>query len=195
MLILYISQESEDDCLHVDFERFKLALWPTLRQKFINFWNFLTPLGVKHDEKISNCSSTPKRSWSNLTILPWVSRCFNFSVDKTPNLMVFSEMSFWNEMFLCSIKNGNVYCCWIVSDSPHGNAENRKLQETSRRFCETIVGHRFFKGEEMSLSAALTVKTILGFLEYIFQFFINNTLPASNGVDRQNFIGKSVRHD
>ena len=26
------------------------------------------------------------------------------------------------------------------------------------------------------------------FLEYIFQFLINNALPASNSVDRQNFI-------
>ena len=105
VLILYISQEAQDDCLHVDFECFKLALWPTLRQKFMNFWSFLTRPGDKHDdEKISNCSSTPKRSWSKLTILPWFSRCFNFSHDKTPSLMVFSEISFWNEMFLCSIK-------------------------------------------------------------------------------------------
>ena len=99
-----ISQESQDDCPHVDFECFKLALWPTLRPKFMNFWSFLTRPGDKHDENISNCSPTPKRSWPKLTILPWVSRCFNFSLDKTPNLMVFSEMSFWNEIFLCSIK-------------------------------------------------------------------------------------------
>ena len=37
VLILYISQESQDDCLHADFQCFKLALWPTLRQKFMNF--------------------------------------------------------------------------------------------------------------------------------------------------------------
>ena len=54
VLILYISQEAQDDCLHVDFECFKLALWPTLRQKFMNFWSFLTRPGDKHDEKISN---------------------------------------------------------------------------------------------------------------------------------------------
>ena len=29
---------------------------------------------------------------------------FNFSHGKIPNLMVFSEISFWNEMFLSSIK-------------------------------------------------------------------------------------------
>ena len=62
-------------------------------------------------------------SWSKLTILPWVSHFFNLSHDKTPNLMVYSEISFWNELFLCSIKKD---CCWIVTDSPHVKAENRK---------------------------------------------------------------------
>ena len=33
------------------------------------------------------------------------------------------------------------------------------------------------------------------FLEYIFQFFINKALTASNSVDRQNFMGKSVKDD
>ena len=56
-------------------------------------------------------------------ILPWVSRFFNSSHNKTPNLMVFSEISFWNEMFLCSIKTD---CCWIIIDSPHVKAKNRK---------------------------------------------------------------------
>ena len=108
--------------LHVDFECFKLALWPTLRQKLMNFWSFLTRPGDKHDEKISNCFLTPKlvqvhNSAMSLTFF------FNFPHDKTPNLMVFSEISFWNEMFLCSIKKD---CCWIVTDSPHVKAENRK---------------------------------------------------------------------
>ena len=86
---------------------FRLALWPTLRQKLMNFWSFLTRLG-------------------ELSILSWVSQFFNFSHDKTPNLMVFRKISFWNEMFLCCIKN--VYCCSIVIDnSPHVNAENCKL--------------------------------------------------------------------
>ena len=48
-LILYIWQESQD-CLHVDFECFKLALCPTLKQKFKNFWSFFTPPSDKHDE-------------------------------------------------------------------------------------------------------------------------------------------------
>ena len=48
--------------------------------------------------------SAISRSWSKLTILSWVSRFFNCSHDKTPSLMVVSEISCWNEMFLCSIK-------------------------------------------------------------------------------------------
>ena len=37
---------------------------------------------------------------------------------------------------------------------------------------------------------------MLVFLEYFFQFFINKALPASNGVvNRQNFMGKSLKHD
>ena len=39
---------------------------------------------------------------------------------------------------------------FTVAESPHVNAENRKLQEISRRFCETLVGHMFFKGDKMS---------------------------------------------
>ena len=83
-------------CLHVDFECFKLTLWPTLRQKVMNFWSFLTRPGDKHDKQISYCSVTPQAGPS--------SRFFNFSHDKTPNHMVFREISFWNEMFLCWIK-------------------------------------------------------------------------------------------
>ena len=177
------------------------TLWPTLRPKFMNFWSFLTRPGDKHDENISNCSSTPKRSWPKLTILPWVSRCFNFSLDKTPNLMVFSEMSFWNEIFLCSITTEmftvaeSLACVQalhlgdiVKSTRTNGTGEemrergkgersaarfarpnrracsqatesqvilsrkrrDRKLQETSQRFCETLVGHTFFKVDEMS---------------------------------------------
>ena len=36
---------------------------------------------------------------------------------------------------------------------------------------------------------------MLVFLEYIFQFLINKALLASNGVDRQNFIGKRFKDD
>ena len=47
----------------------------------------------------------------------------------------------------------------------------------------------------MVFNKALTVKTMLVFLKYIFQFAINKALPASNSVDRQNLMGKSVKDD
>ena len=50
--------------------------------------------------------------------------------------------------------------------------------ETSKRFCKTLISHMFFKCDEMSQSMALTVKTIIVFLKYIFQFFINKVLKA-----------------
>ena len=36
---------------------------------------------------------------------------------------------------------------------------------------------------------------MLVFLEYIFQFLINKALLASNGMDRQNFIGKRDKYN
>ena len=42
---------------------------------------------------------------------------------------------------------------------------------------------------------AFTVKNMLVFLEYIFQFLINKALLASNGMDWQNFIGKRIKDD
>ena len=47
-----------------------------------------------------------------------------------------------------------------------------------------FVGHMFFKCEEMSKSAAFTVKPLSIFLEYIYEFLINTALPASNSVYR-----------
>ena len=47
----------------------------------------------------------------------------------------------------------------------------------------------------MVFNTALTVKTMLIVLKYILQFSINKALPASNSVDRQNFMGKSVKDD
>ena len=140
VLIFYISQESQNDCLHVDFECFKEALWPTLRQKFMNFWNFFTLPGDKHDEKISNCSSTPKLSWSKLTTLLESHDFLSFLTTRPPISWFFRNIILkWNVSLFN--KNGNVYCWWIVSDSPHVNFLNRKLQETWRRFSETLVGH------------------------------------------------------
>ena len=55
-----------------------------------------------------------------------------------------------------------------------------------------FVGH--FKCDEMSSSTAFTVRTLLIFLQYIFEFFINKALPPSNSVVyRQNFKGKNVK--
>ena len=69
MLILYFSQESQDHSIHVDFESFKLALWPTLRQKFMNFWSFLTRPGNKHDEKISSLFNSQAGSSSRFCLM------------------------------------------------------------------------------------------------------------------------------
>ena len=53
----------------------------------------------------------------------------------------------------------------------------------------------FLNGDKMSYSTTLTVETMLVFLEYIFHFFLSKALPASNSVDQQNFMGKSVKND
>ena len=56
----------------------------------MNFWSLFTRPGDKHDEGISNWSSSPQLTI--LSILPLVSRFqFNFSHDKTLNLMVIKE--------------------------------------------------------------------------------------------------------
>ena len=64
----------------------------------------------------------PLPSWPKLTILLRVSQFFNFSHNKTPNLMVFREISFWNEVFLCSIKTE-----MFTVNSPYVNTKNCKL--------------------------------------------------------------------
>ena len=47
--------------------------------------------------------------------------------------------------------------------------------------------------DEMSWSSAFTVKTLLIFLKYIFEYFLINTAPpASNSIYRQNFMWKSL---
>ena len=42
------------------------------------------------------------------------------------------------------------------------------------------------------LKYSFNCQNMFVFLEYIFQFFINNILPASNGVNHQNFMGKTL---
>ena len=54
----------------------------------MNIWSFLTRPGDKHDEKISNCSSTLKLVQAHDSAVS-STISLNFSHDKTPNLMVF----------------------------------------------------------------------------------------------------------
>ena len=51
----------------------------------------------------------------------------------------------------------------------------------------------FSKCEEMSESAAFTVKPLSILLEYIYGFLINKAPSASNSVYRQNLMGKNVK--
>ena len=56
-------------------------------------------------------------------------------------------------------------------------------------------GAQKFYQKKKTFFTAFTVENMLVFLEYIFQFLISKTLLASNGVDRQNFIGKRCKDD
>ena len=91
-----------------------------------------------------------------------------------------NEISFWNKMFLCSIKNGNVYCWWIVIESPPVNAKNCKLYNAiSKRLSDgfarrlSAICSSLMRWNEWKVRPLYTVKTPLVFLEYIFQFFMN----------------------
>ena len=64
------------------------------------------------------------------------------------------------------------------------------LRDTFTTNCR-FVGHMFYKREEMSVSAAFTVKPLSIFLECIYEFVINTALPASNSVYGQNLMGKN----
>ena len=118
MLILYISQGSQDDCLYVDFEYFILALWPTLRQKFMNFWSFLTRPGDNHDENIQQFREACRSS-------RFCCESHDFLTFLTTRLPISWFLVKYHSEMKCFFvkKNGNVYCCWIVSDSPHVNGE------------------------------------------------------------------------
>ena len=52
----------------------------------------------------------------------------------------------------------------------------------------------FFKCDELSQSTAFTFKTLLIFLEYIFEFLMNKAPPASDSVYQQNFTAKSFKY-
>ena len=70
----------------------------------MHFWSFFP--GNKHDEKPQQLLFDSPSSYKLmiLSILPWVSRFFNFSHDKTPNFMDFKEISFWNYMNVSSVE-------------------------------------------------------------------------------------------
>ena len=112
-------------CPHVDFECFKLALWAILRRKFMNFWNFLTRPG-DNDEKISICTSTPKLVQAH---------DLSFSHRKTPYLMVFREISFWNEMFLCSILKQK---CLLLLNRNWSSSCKRRESQAARDFATVL---------------------------------------------------------
>ena len=122
-------------CLHVDFE-FKLALWPTLRQKFMKFSSFWLVQSINMTKRSTiYCSSNPKLVQAPAHHSAMSLKIFLlFSRHATPNLMVFSEISFWNEMFLCSIKTEMFTPCNTLT-------VQCRQQETMWRFCETFVGH------------------------------------------------------
>ena len=98
IMILYLSQDDKLSSCGL-----RMLQISTLANLETNVYELLLKLfdssGDKHDEKISNCSSTTRQAGTS-------SRFCHESHDKTPNLMVFSEISFWNKMFLCSIKTG-----------------------------------------------------------------------------------------
>ena len=52
----------------------------------------------------------------------------------------------------------------------------------------------FFKSDELSQSTAFTFKTLLIFLEYIFEFLMNKAPPASDSVYQHNFTAKSFKY-
>ena len=84
--------------------------------------------------------------------------------------------------------NGNVYCRWIVNDSSQVNAENCKLYNAVsrrlRRFARYLISlcqPYVLQMQRNELSTAFIMHLHI-FLKYMFQFFINKALSASNSV-------------
>ena len=76
----------------------------------------------------------------------------------------------------------NVYCWWIATVM-------KILYNAVKRLRD---GHIFFKWDKMSWSRAFAFKTLLLFLEYIFEFLKNTATPASDSVYRHNFTAFSL---
>ena len=79
-----------------------------------------------------------------------------------------------------------------------------RQQETSQRFCETLLKYRFVGHNYVLKMQRNELK--YGFLpskpclfssniQMYFEFLINTALPASNSVYRQNFMGKNAKHN
>ena len=118
--------------------------------------------------------------------------------------MVFREISFWNENVSLLNKNGNVYCWWIVIDSPRVNAENCKLYDAfNKRLHDGFARHLHviwlcwpyvLQMGRSELKYGFYCQNLAHFLySCIFQFFIKKALLASNSVQRQNFMGKMLK--
>ena len=179
-------------CLHVDFECVKLALWLTWRQNFMNSWSFLTHPGDKHDKEISNnCSLTPSS---------WFCReshdLFNSSLNKTPNLMVFREISFWNKIFLCWINTEMFTVAELqLILTMYVNAENCKLYSAVCSFARHLILLRqpyVFQRNELKYCF---YRQNPAYFPWIYlSILYKESLPASNRVHWQNFMGKNVQH-
>ena len=83
--------------LPLDPPLYKLALWPTLIQKFMNFWSFFTRPGDKHNEELRNCTSTSQAGPSSQFC------CGSHDF-----------VTFVTAPHQDSQSHRNVYCCWIV---------------------------------------------------------------------------------
>ena len=79
---------------------------------------------------------------------------------------------------LCEKKT--VYCCWIITNSPHVNAVNCKLYNAvSKR--RNKLKYSYYRQHPAY------------FPQIYFEFLINSALPDSNSVCWQNFLDKILK--
>ena len=105
-------------CLHVDFEGFKLALCSTFRQNEV-FW-------------LVQAINMTRRSAIALRLPNWSKLTVRFCLDSHDFLTVLTTRLPISWFLAKYIKKGNVYCCWIVIDSPHVNPGNCSVQPSAR---------------------------------------------------------------
>ena len=84
----------------------------------MNFWSFLTRPGDNHDENILQFREACRSS-------RFCCESHDFLTFLTTRLPISWFLVKYHSEMKCFFvkKNGNVYCCWIVSDSPHVNGE------------------------------------------------------------------------